>query len=57
MIAAGHTGVNASSRLHRGRGRQLTGRRSQRAIGQDYGVSGNTIRYIQNRETWAHVED
>jgi len=37
--------------------RRLAGQRSQRAVGREYGVSGNTIRYIQNRETWAHVED
>lgn len=37
--------------------RQMVGRRTQREIGRSYGVTGNTIRYIQNRETWAHVKD
>ena len=37
--------------------RQLAGKKSQREIGRDYGVTGNTIRCIQNRTTWNHIND
>lgn len=51
MIAAGHTGVNASSRLHRGRGRYLNPLKNHRSPKYVSAISTIAAPAIQHMRT------